>query len=121
MASTLVPLDWAINKRAAFAGPTSEHTSCPWDYTPSSANWWSGTGQCTGGWRRGSWPCASKYHFEGFRSYSDEGYTSNRVTTYCSSRNAWRWNGYRCSDAMTTTVWNSGERHYDLTIAQCAV
>ncbi|MBY8871117.1 hypothetical protein K7640_04565 [Micromonospora sp. PLK6-60] len=126
MASALVPLDWFIERRAArAAGPTSEFTSCsPSSYTEQAANWWSGPAICYGGWRRGSYPCASGYHFEGFRSYSDEGYTSNRVTT-CGGRNAWRWTysgrSYRCSDANTTCVWNSGERYTALTIAQCGL
>ncbi|MDX3104764.1 hypothetical protein [Nonomuraea angiospora] len=131
--AALVPFEWALSRRAANAvGPTSEWTATncrdgyPNGYGEQANNWWTGGySTCFGGWRRGSYPCNSNQrHFEGFRSYSDEGYTSNRVTT-CSGRNAWRWTAggslYRCSDANTTTVWNSGERYTALTIAKCAL
>jgi hypothetical protein len=136
LASTLLPFDWLLSRTKAFgAGPTSEFTgancSPPYSngYTEQANNWWSsGTARCFGGWRRGSYPCSGGFHFEGFKSYSDEGYTSYRIASSCGNtsngyRNAWRWsNGaYRCSDAMTTCVWNSGERYTDLTVAMCGV
>lgn len=130
-AAALVPLDWALSRRAArAAGPTSEWTASncrdgyPNGYGEGSNNWWvDGKKVCFGGWRMGSYPCNSnKRHFEGWRGYHDEGYTSNRVTT-CANRNAWRWTSggglYRCSDARTTTVWNDGQRYTALTIAMC--
>lgn len=133
-AAVLVPFEWVMTRRAAFAGPTSEYTASncsdayPGGYGEQANNWWSsGPAACFGGWRRGSYPCAGGYHFEGWRGYSDEGYTSSRVDTACGpagrKRNAWRWTAggglYRCSDAWTATVWNSGERHEALTIAMC--
>ncbi|WP_433368801.1 hypothetical protein [Streptosporangium sp. CA-115845] len=134
--AALVPLEWVFTKGMALAGPTSEWTgagcadSYPNGYTQQANNWWSsGAATCFGGWRRGSYPCASGWHFEGWRGYSDEGYTSNRIATACGSggtkKNAWRWTTsglvYRCSDATTTCVWNSGERYTALTIAMCRV
>ena len=139
LASTLVPFEWIVSRTKAFAvGPTSEFTggSCnppyPNGYTEQANNWWSsGTARCFGGWRRGSYPCNNGsygFHFEGSRYYSDEGYTSYRIASACGSssagyKNAWRWSSgtYRCSDATTTTVWNSGERYTDLTVAMCHV
>ncbi|GAA2415196.1 hypothetical protein [Nonomuraea africana] len=134
--AALVPLEWVFTKSMALAaGPTSEWTrsNCtdgyPNGYGQQSNNWWvGGTATCFGGWRRGSYPCSGGYHFEGWRGYSDEGYTSSRTASYCgtsSTRNAWRWTTsglvYRCSDAITTCVWNSGERHTALTISMCRV
>ncbi|GAA0934277.1 hypothetical protein [Nonomuraea longicatena] len=129
--AALAPLDWALSKRAAWAaGPTSEWTrsNCRDAYSSGYGeqrnNWWvGGPAACFGGWRMGSYPCNSnKRHFEGWRGYHDEGYTSNRITT-CVGRNAWRWtasgNVYRCSDANTMVVWNSGERYTALTISAC--
>jgi len=127
MAATLVPLDWAASRRRArAAGPTTEYTSCaPANYNEQATNWWSGPAVCYGGWRRGPWPCAGGWHFEGSRYYSDEAYHSYRLASTCSGRNAWRWayggRTYRCSDAQTETVWNSGERYNALTIAMCGV
>lgn len=127
--STLVPLEWVNTRRqAAAAGPMTEFTGpgCnpPYSgYVEEANNWWSGGAKrCFGGWRMGGYPCnSSHWHFEGFRSYSDEGYTSNRLADTCGGRNAWRWsNGeYRCSDAWTRTVWNSGEAYEALTISHC--
>jgi hypothetical protein len=139
LASTLAPFEWILSRTKAFAaGPTSEFTgnncSPPYSsgYTEQANNWWTGgTARCFGGWRRGSYPCSSGsygWHFEGWRGYSDEGYTSYRIASACGNstyghKNAWRWsNGtYRCSDATTTTVWNSGERYTALTVAMCHV
>jgi hypothetical protein len=133
-AAVLVPFNWVWSRRSAKAGPTSEYTASncsdayPNGYAEVANNWWSdGPAACFGGWRMGSYPCAGGYHFEGFRSYSDEGYTSNRIDTGCGpagrKRNAWRWTAggglYRCSDAWTRTVWNSGESKTDLTVAAC--
>ncbi|MFF5213031.1 hypothetical protein [Streptosporangium sp. NPDC000396] len=128
--AALVPFDWVISRRAALAvGPTSEwtRTNCrdaySGGYAEEPSNWGGGPKACFGGWRMGGYPCNSnKRHFEGFRGYHDEGYTSHRVTT-CSNRNAWRWTVsgkvYRCSDASTRTVWNDGESYTDLTISVC--
>jgi hypothetical protein len=133
--AVLAPFEWLLSRRAAMAGPTSEWTASncsdayPGGYAEAGNNWWSeGPAACFGGWRRGSFPCGGGFHFEGFRSYGDEGYTSARIDTLCGSgakRNAWRWTAagavYRCSDASTTTVWNSGERYVATTIAMCRV
>jgi hypothetical protein len=128
--AALVPFDWALSRRAAHAGPSTEWTAAncsdgyPGGYGEGANNWWAGgPAVCFGGWRMGGFPCdGAKFHFEGWRGYGDEGYTSNRVTT-CAGRNAWRWTAgggtYRCSDATTTTVWNSGESYTALTIAAC--
>ncbi|MGH3862490.1 hypothetical protein [Actinokineospora sp.] len=134
--AALVPFEWLATRRQAEAGPTSEWTSSnctdgyPQGYNEQSNNWWSsGPAACFGGWRRGSYPCSGGWHFEGFRSYSDEGYTSTRIATACGAgstkKNAWRWTAsgsvYRCSDASTRTVWNSGESYTDLTISMCRI
>ncbi|MGW4475339.1 hypothetical protein ACWENQ_37210 [Nonomuraea sp. NPDC004354] len=133
ISATLVPFEWVLSKRAAHAaGPTSEWTAAncsdgyPYGYGEGANNWWVDNKKvCFGGWRMGSYPCSSGsrgYHFEGWRGYYDEGYTSTRVTT-CSRRNAWRWTSsgttYRCSDASTFVRWNDGDSYTGLTIAMC--
>ncbi|MFI6321044.1 hypothetical protein ACIBG8_26140 [Nonomuraea sp. NPDC050556] len=130
IAATLVPFEWMLSRRAANAGPTSEWTASncrdayPGGYDEEPNNWWwGGPAACFGGYRIGSYPCSGGYHFEGWRGYDDEGYTSNRATT-CSNRNAWRWTAgstYRCSDAHTYTAWNNGDNLYGVTIAVCYV
>lgn len=126
LASALAPIEWATSKAAQAAGPKTEHTGCaPSSYGEQQSNWWSGATACYGGWRRGTYPCASGWHFEGSRYYSDEGAHSTRLATSCGGKNAWRWkvgsSSYRCSDATTEVVWNSGERYTDLTISVCGV
>ncbi|MFF5205634.1 hypothetical protein [Streptosporangium sp. NPDC000396] len=131
IAATVVPFEWFLSRRAANAGPTSEWTASncsdgyPGGYGEGYNNWWSdGRAVCFGGWRMGSYPCSGGFHFEGWRGYDDEGYTSSRVTT-CSGRNAWRWTAYstlyRCSDANTFVRWNDGDSYTGLTIAMCRV
>ncbi|MHA6793384.1 hypothetical protein ACVGVM_07650 [Pseudonocardia bannensis] len=128
-ASTLVPLDWWLTRRGATAAPDrntsgddrSEHGACaPDNYDEVSNNWWTGgPAVCYGGWRRGSYPCSSGYHREGSHSSEGETYTSTRLTTNCHGRNAWRWRGYRCSDAVTTATFADGSEYTSLTIAAC--
>lgn len=129
-ASALVPLDWYLSRREAAAAPSdgdpdnrSEYTTCqPESYREESCNWWAGgSAVCYGGWRRGSYPCADGYHREGSFAARGESYTSTRMTTNCHGRNAWRWNGFRCSDAMTTATFEDGTEYNALTIAACAV
>ena len=48
-------------------------------------------------------------------------YESTRLTTNCHGRNAWRWNGHRCSDAITTAVFDDGSEYTGVTIAACAL
>jgi hypothetical protein len=130
-AAALVPLDWFLTRRAmalplqeqAVDETRSEHTSCePADYTEERNNWWSsGAAVCYGGWRRGSFPCADGFHREGSFTARDENYTSTRLTTNCHGRNAWRWRGYRCSDAMTTATFDDGTEYSGVTIAACPV
>jgi hypothetical protein len=130
-ASALVPLDWYLSRReAAAAAPSdggpddrSEHTTCqPESYREEANNWWSGSpAVCYGGWRRGSYPCADGYHREGSFAARGESYTSTRMTTNCHGRNAWRWNGFRCSDALTTVTFEDGTEYNAVTIAACAI
>ncbi|MCX6467487.1 MAG: hypothetical protein NTW05_28480 [Pseudonocardiales bacterium] len=127
-AAALVPLDWYLTRREAVAAPAdggdrSEFTSCrPENYDEERNNWPSGgPAVCYGGWRRGGFPCEGGYHREG--RYDDGGDTaeSTRSATSCYGRNAWRWNGYRCSDALTTVTYRDGTEYNGVTIAACVV
>ncbi len=128
-AAALVPLDWYLTRREAGAAPSadgddkSEFTTCaPENYDEEANNWPSGgRAVCYGGWRRGSRPCSGGWHREG--RFDDGGDTadSTRVTTSCHGRNAWRWNGFRCSDAVTTVTYADGTEYSGLTIAACAL
>ncbi|NMH96003.1 hypothetical protein [Pseudonocardia acidicola] len=129
-ASALVPVDWWLTRRGAAAAPhrdggddRSEYGSCmPDSYDEEVNNWWAGgPAVCYGGWRRGSYPCSGGYHREGSYSAREESYTSTRLTTNCHGRNAWRWHGYRCSDAVTTATFSDGTEYTGLTIAACAL
>ncbi len=104
-ATTLVPLDWYLSRREAAAEPSdrSEYGTCkPAQYDQEANNWWEGgEAVCYGGWRRGSYPCEDGYHREGTFTARGVEYDSTRLTTNCHGRNAWRWNGHRCSDALT--------------------
>jgi hypothetical protein len=129
-AATLVPIDWYLARRGAAAAPEdtegddrSEHLTCrPAEYREESNNWWAGgSAVCYGGWRRGSFPCDEGYHREGAFSGRGELYTSTRLTTNCHGRNAWRWKGFRCSDAVTTVTFDDGTEYTGVTIAACAV
>lgn len=122
-AAALVPLDWYLTRREAGAAPEdrSEYTSCvPEDYEEERDNWpTSGRALCYGGWRRGGFPCEDGYHREGSYPDGEDTADSTRVTTSCHGRNAWRWRGYRCSDAMTTVTFADGTEYSGLTIAAC--
>lgn len=126
-ASALVPLDWYLARREASAAPSggtddrSEHLTCaPESYAEEANNWpASGPAVCYGGFRRGSFPCADGYHREGSYSGNGESYSSTRRTTSCQGKNAWRWHGYRCSDAMTTITFDDGTEYTGLTIGAC--
>lgn len=135
-ATTLVPIDWILTRRAAGAapsggeeggsggtGPTTEFTECvPKSYNEEANNWWDGgPATCYGGWRRGSYPCSNGYHREGSFSSRGEEYSSTRLSTNCHGRNAWRWNGYRCSDAITTVTYDDGSQYDAVTIAACKI
>ena len=48
-------------------------------------------------------------------------YDSTRLTTNCHGRNAWRWKGFRCSDAITTAMYDDGTEYTGITIAACAL
>ncbi|MDN5748330.1 MAG: hypothetical protein L0H64_07465 [Pseudonocardia sp.] len=127
-AAALVPLDWYLLRREAAAQEAegddkSEHTSCqPENYREEANNWPStGPAVCYGGWRRGGYPCADGYHREGAYSDGVDSFESTRVTTSCHGRNAWRWNGYRCSDAMTTATFADGTEYNGISIAACAL
>ncbi|MFC5994405.1 hypothetical protein ACFQE5_09305 [Pseudonocardia hispaniensis] len=130
-AGALVPLDWLLSRRGATAAPEggtargdrSEFMSCmPESYDEESNNWWvAGPAVCYGGWRRGSYPCSEGYHREGEYSSRDEMYLSTRLASNCDGRNAWRWHGYRCSDAVTTARFDDGAEYTGLTIAACAL
>ncbi|HVL86258.1 MAG TPA: hypothetical protein VM367_18480 [Pseudonocardia sp.] len=124
-AAALVPLDWYLNRREAAAAPDdrSEHETCaPAQYREEANNWWSGgPAVCYGGWRRGSYPCSDGFHREGRFDGRGETYTSTRLTTNCRGKNAWRWNGYRCSDAVTTATFADGTEYTAVTIAACEV
>lgn len=123
-AAALVPLDWYLSWRGAAAQESddrSEYQGCaPESYDEEADNWpAAGAATCYGGWRRGSYPCSGGYHREG--DFTDDGETlySTRLTTGCHGRNAWRWNGYRCSDAMTTATFDDGTEYNGVTIAAC--
>jgi len=124
-ASTLVPLDWYLTRRQAAAAPSnrSEYGTCkPAAYDQEANNWQEGgEATCYGGWKRGSYPCEGGYHREG--TFTDRGveYDSTRLTTNCHGRNAWRWKGVRCSDAITTATYDDGTEYTGVTIAACAL
>jgi hypothetical protein len=126
-AAALVPLDWYLTRRDAAAqdgenpADKSEHPGCaPEKYDEEANNWpASGPAVCYGGWRRGSYPCSEGYHREGKYDGGDGAYESTRLTTNCHGKNAWRWNGYRCSDAITDVKYNDGNTYRGVTIAAC--
>jgi hypothetical protein len=126
-AATLVPFDWYLSRRAAAApadrqpDDMSEHVECvPRRYDEEANNWPAGgPAVCYGGWRRGSYPCADGYHVEGRHERDGEELESTRLTTNCHGRNAWRWNGYRCSDAITDVTFSDGTTYHGVTIAAC--
>jgi hypothetical protein len=124
-AAALVPLDWYLDRRTAAAAPGSsnraEHRGCvPEDYTEEANNWPSGgPAVCFGGWRRGRYPCASGFHLEGSHERNGEQLESTRLATNCGGKNAWRWKGYRCSDAVTEAVFPDGSTYTGITIAAC--
>ena len=127
-AAALVPLDWYLARREAAAQSTegddlAEHLSCtPESYDEEANNWpASGAAVCYGGWRRGGFPCEDGYHREGVYADGEDSVDSTRVTTSCQGRNAWRWNGYRCSDAITTVTFPDGTEYSGITIAACPV
>jgi hypothetical protein len=124
-AATLVPIDWYLARREAAAADSDreEYGTCkPATYDEEANNWWEGgEAVCYGGWRRGSFPCADGYHREGVFSARDEEYHSTRLATNCHGRNAWRWKGYRCSDAVTTAVFDDGSEYTGVTIAACTL
>jgi len=124
-ATALVPLDWYLIRRQAAAEPSdrSEYGTCkPAQYDQEANNWWEGgEAVCYGGWRRGSYPCEGGYHREGKFSTRGVEYESTRLTTNCHGRNAWRWKGFRCSDAVTTAVFEDGSEYTGVTIAACAL
>lgn len=126
-ATALVPIDWFLARREAAAAPEgdsrSEHLTCaPADYAEEANNWPAGgPAVCYGGFRRGPYPCSDGFHREGSYAAYGESYESTRLTTNCHGKNAWRWNGYRCSDAITVTTFSDGTEYNGLTIAACEV
>ena len=123
-AAALVPLDWLLTRRAAAAaGATSEYGDCaPNRYDEQPSNWWQEEppgAVCYGGWRRGGLPCSDGFHREGSFESRGESYTSTRMTVTCEGRNAWRWEGHRCSDALTETTFDDGEVYEGITISVC--
>jgi hypothetical protein len=129
-ATALVPFDWYLTRREASAqaegrtsGDRSEHLGCtPESYREEANNWpVGGPAVCYGGWRRGGYPCSDGYHREGSHASGTETYESTRLTTNCHGRNAWRWNGYRCSDAITMCTFQDGTDYNGITIAACEV
>jgi hypothetical protein len=124
-AATLVPLDWYLTRREAGAAPSnkSEYGTChPAQYDQEANNWpEGGEAVCFGGWKRGAYPCENGYHREGTFTDDDVEYSSTRLTTNCSGRNAWRWKGYRCSDAVTTATYDDGTEYTGVTIAACTL
>jgi hypothetical protein len=124
-AAALVPLDWYLDRRTAAAEPRSadraEHRDCaPATYAEEANNWpFGGPAVCFGGWRRGGYPCANGYHREGAHERDGEQMESTRLTTECEGKNAWRWKGYRCSDAITDVVFADGGTYTGITIAAC--
>lgn len=125
--AALVPLDWFLARREAAANTgvsdRSEFMTCqPASYDEEAPNWpRGGPAVCMGGWKRGDFPCSDGFHREG--RYTGEGvvFESTRLATNCEGRNAWRWNGYRCSDATTTVTYPDGEEYYGITIAACVI
>lgn len=143
-ATVLASFDWILAKAAwATPGVTHSEPCSRWDNGPN--NWgkrdW-GRSICSGGWRRGSFPCEylkdgdppGQYHFEGTRVAAGELYESTRLNDICMGEgyNAWLWlmrdenRYYRCSDAMTTVTFldaehNAEDDYTDLTIASCPV
>ncbi|MBW0106907.1 hypothetical protein [Pseudonocardia sp. KRD291] len=136
-AGALVPIDWLISKQRASAsgdvedqdlepGATSEFKNCaPESYDEEANNWWTASSPaavCFGGWRRGSFPCDdTAYHREGRYSSKGETYHSTRIANDCEGRNAWRWKGYRCSDAWTVATFPDGSEYSAVTIAACTL
>jgi hypothetical protein len=124
-ATSLVPLDWYLSRRQAAAEPSnrSEYGTCkPASYDQEANNWWDGgEAVCYGGWKRGAYPCENGYHREGTFTARGVEYKSTRLTTNCHGRNAWRWNGHRCSDAMTVATFDDGTEYTGITIAACAL
>ena len=126
-AATLVPLDWYLTRREAAAAPArsnrSEYGTChPGTYDEEANNWPAGgEAVCYGGWKRGSYPCEGGYHREGRFSDEDGDYDSTRLTINCNGRNAWRWKGYRCSDAITTVTFDDGTEYTGVTMAACTL
>ena len=124
-APTLVPLDWYLSRREAAAAPSdrTEYGTCkPASYDQEANNWWEGgEAVCYGGWRRGSYPCEDGYHREGTFSVEGVTYESTRLATNCHGRNAWRWKGYRCSDAITTVTFADGTEYTGVTMAACTL
>lgn len=129
-AAALVPLDWYLQRReAAAAEPRtdgddmSEHMTCaPASYREEANNWPStGPAVCYGGFRRGGFPCSDGYHREGSYKDGPDAFESTRVTQSCNGRNAWRWNGYRCSDAITNVVFADGTEYRGISIAACTL
>ena len=124
-ATALVPLDWYLTRRQAAAEPSdrSEYGTCkPAQYDQEANNWWEGgEAVCYGGWRRGSYPCEGGYHREGKFSTRGVEYESTRLTTNCHGRNAWRWKSWRCSDAVTTAIFDDGSEYTGVTIAACTL
>jgi hypothetical protein len=125
--AALVPIDWYLTRRGAAAQDVeggdskSEHTSCtPESYVEETNNWpVSALAVCYGGWRRGAFPCSDGYHREGVYESDGDTYQSTRLTTNCHGKNAWRWKGYRCSDAATYVTFADGSTYSGLTIASC--
>jgi hypothetical protein len=128
-AAALVPLDWYLTRRTAAAAPReagenlTEYTTCaPGRYDEDADNWPArGRAMCYGGWRRGGFPCADGWHREGRYADGEDTAESTRLATSCEGRNAWRWNGHRCSDAMTTVTFADGTEYSGVTIASCAL
>ena len=128
-AAALVPLDWYLARREAVAEPRtdgddkSEHMDCAPESYREEANNWPSTGPavCYGGFRRGGFPCSDGYHREGSYKDGPDAFESTRVTQSCHGRNAWRWNGYRCSDAITNVVYADGTEYRGISIAACTV
>jgi hypothetical protein len=124
-AATLVPLDWYLSRREAGAATSnrSEYGTCkPAAYDQEANNWWEGgEAVCYGGWKRGSYPCEDGYHREGTFTAQGVDYESTRLATNCHGRNAWRWKGFRCSDAVTTATFPDGSEYTGVTIAACTL
>lgn len=129
-AAALVPLDWYLARREAAAqqpstegDDKSEHMTCSPESYREEANNWPATGPavCYGGFRRGGFPCSDGYHREGSYTDGPDSFESTRVTQSCNGRNAWRWQGYRCSDAITNVVFADGTEYRGISIAACTL